>query len=60
MHGVDVWFLQVQHRVGPEIEWDMLLSCWNWRPGESEEDVSRPTSSSGPRRSGVGSAPPAE
>ncbi|MQL78877.1 hypothetical protein Taro_011294 [Colocasia esculenta] len=28
--------------------------------GEGEEDVSRPTSSSGPRRSGVGSAPPAE
>ncbi|MQM13241.1 hypothetical protein Taro_046163 [Colocasia esculenta] len=28
--------------------------------GESEEDVSRPTSSSGPRRSGAGSAPPAE
>ncbi|MQL91877.1 hypothetical protein Taro_024491 [Colocasia esculenta] len=28
--------------------------------GESEEDVSRPTSSSGLRRSGAGSAPPAE
>ncbi|MQL95339.1 hypothetical protein Taro_028001 [Colocasia esculenta] len=28
--------------------------------GEGEEDVSRPTSSSGPRRSGAGSVPPAE
>ncbi|MQM13375.1 hypothetical protein Taro_046301 [Colocasia esculenta] len=33
MHGVDAWFEQVKSRVGPEIKQDLLLSCWNWRPG---------------------------
>ncbi|MQM23638.1 hypothetical protein Taro_056705 [Colocasia esculenta] len=33
MLGVNVWFDQVKSRVGPEMKQDLLLSCWNWRPG---------------------------
>ena len=32
MHGVIAWLEQVKSRVGPELEWDLLLFCLSWRP----------------------------
>ncbi|MQL86270.1 hypothetical protein Taro_018797 [Colocasia esculenta] len=33
MCGVNVWFEQVKCRVGPEMNQDLLLFSWSWRPG---------------------------